>query len=60
MEQEKCADEACATYKAKLDECNDRVGSLIIISTFILVFDIDGVITLKDIICKTCHYSWPG
>ena len=20
----------------------------------------DGVITLNDIICKTCHYSWPG
>jgi len=25
--KEKCADEACAAYKAKLDECNDRVNS---------------------------------
>ena len=21
---------------------------------------VNGVITLDDIICKTCHYSWPG
>ena len=21
---------------------------------------VDDVITLNDIICKTCHYSWPG